>query len=124
ESLRTAQRTAIFYEAPHRIEETLADIVAILGPSRHVVIAREVTKIHEEFLRGRADQLLDQVRAHPLKGEITLLIAKPDAVEQPQQASVAERVQQIVTSESVDEKAALKKVAKELGLSRSEAYRE
>src|SRR4051812_20398963 len=124
ESLRTAQRTAIFYEAPHRIEETLADIVALLGSGRHVVIAREVTKIHEEFLRGRADQLLEHVRAHPLKGEIALLIAKPDETEQPQQVSVAERVQQVMTAESADEKAALKKVAKELGLSRSEAYRE
>jgi len=124
ETLRNIEKTAIFYEAPHRIEEALADIVAILGPSRHVVIAREVTKIHEEFLRGRADQLLEQVRAHPLKGEITLLIAKAEEIAQPQQASVAERVAQVMTSESVDEKSALKKVAKELGLSRSEAYRE
>lgn len=124
EGLRTIQKTAIFYEAPHRIEETLEDIVSILGGSRHVVIAREVTKLHEEFLRGRADELLDRVRAHPLKGEITLLIAKAEETEPPQQVSVAERVQQVITSDSVDEKAALKKVAKELGLSRSEAYRE
>ena len=124
ESLRAAQRTAIFYEAPHRIEETLADIVSVLGDARHVVIAREVTKIHEEFLRGRAGDLLEQVRAHPLKGEITLLIAKPEEVEQPRQASVAERVHELMKSESLDEKAALKKVAKEVGLSRSEAYRE
>lgn len=124
EGLRTIQKTAIFYEAPHRIEETLEDIVGILGGSRHVVIAREVTKLHEEFLRGRADELLDRVRAHPLKGEITLLIAKAEETEQPQQVSVAERVQQVMTSGEVDEKAALKKVAKELGLSRSEAYRE
>ena len=124
EGLRNVQKTAIFYEAPHRIEETLADIVAVLGPARQVVIAREVTKIHEEFLRGRADQLLEQVRAHPLKGEITLLIAKAPDVEQPRQASVAERVQQLMASESLDEKAALKRVAKELGLSKSDAYRE
>ena len=124
EGLRTAQRTAIFYEAPHRIEETLADVAAILGGGRHVVIAREVTKVHEEFLRGRADQLLERVREHPLKGEITLLIAKPDEIEQPQQVSVAERVQQVMSAEALDDKAALKRVAKELGLSRSEAYRE
>lgn len=124
ESLRNVQKTAIFYEAPHRIEETLADIVATLGAARHVVVAREVTKVHEEFLRGRADQLLEQVRAHPLKGEITLLIAKAEEMEQPQQASVAERVQQVMSSESMNEKAALKKVAKELGLSKSDAFRE
>jgi 16S rRNA (cytidine1402-2'-O)-methyltransferase len=125
ESLRDAQRTAIFYEAPHRIEETLADIVEILGGARHVVIAREVTKLHEEFLRGRADNLLDQVREHPLKGEITLLIAK--AEEQAAEAktvSIGERMHQVMAVDSTDEKAALKKVAKEFGLSRSEAYRE
>ena len=124
EALRNSHRTTIYYEAPHRIEETLADIVALLGPSRHVVIAREVTKLHEEFLRGRAAEVLEQVRANPLKGEITLLIAKPDETEAPRHASVAERVEQVMKSETVDEKAALKKVAKELGLSRSEAYRE
>ena len=124
ESVRNIQKTAIFYEAPHRIEETLADIVAILGGGRHVVIAREVTKIHEEFLRGRADQLLEHVRAHPPQGEITLLIAKAEDMDQPQQASVAERVRQMIASESLDEKSALKKVAKELGLSKSDVYRE
>ena len=124
EALRESDRTAIFYEAPHRIEETLADIVAVLGASRTVVIAREITKMHEEFLRGRAGDLLEQVRAHPLKGEITLLIAKAEESEPPRQTSVVERVAQVMKAESVDEKQALKKVAKELGLSRSEAYRE
>jgi 16S rRNA (cytidine1402-2'-O)-methyltransferase len=124
EALRTAQRTAIFYEAPHRIEETLSALVAVLGPTRHVVIAREVTKLHEEFLRGRASDLLERVREHPLKGEITLLIAKPDDTEQPRQASVADRVAEVMASDGLDEKGALKKVARELGLSRSEAYRE
>ena len=54
EELIEARRTQIFYEAPHRILETLDDIVEVLGPDRHVVVAREVTKLHEEFLRGRA----------------------------------------------------------------------
>lgn len=123
ESLREAEQTVIFYEAPHRIEETLEDIVATLGASRRVVVAREVTKLHEEFLRGGAEELLSRVREHPLKGEITLLIAKSEGTEQ-KQLSVAERIEQIMRSESLDEKTALKKVAKELGLSRSEAYRE
>ena len=124
ETLRQSDRTTIVYEAPHRIEETLADIVAVLGASRQVVIARELTKVHEEFLRGRAGDLLEEVRAHPLKGEITLLIAKAEESEQPRQAGVFERVAQMMEAESIDEKQALKKVAKELGMSRSEAYRE
>ena len=55
EHIRTSSRTEIFYEAPHRIVETVRDIVDVLGPQRHVVIAREVTKLHEEFLRGTPD---------------------------------------------------------------------
>lgn len=124
EALRKSDRTAIFYEAPHRIEEALADIVAVLGGSRQVVIGREITKLHEEFLRGTAAELLERVREHALKGEITLLIAKAGESEQPRQIGVFERVQQIMLAESIDEKDALKRAAKELGVSRSEAYRE
>ncbi|MBZ5569499.1 MAG: 16S rRNA (cytidine(1402)-2'-O)-methyltransferase [Acidobacteriia bacterium] len=129
ESLRNSPRTQIFYEAPHRIVEALEDAVAVLGGSRHVVIAREVTKLHEEFLRGRADEILDRVRAHPPKGEITLLIGKaeeaqPAAAPQVTPAAVRDRVNELMSSEQIDEKAALKKVARELGISRSEAYRE
>ncbi|MBV9610373.1 MAG: 16S rRNA (cytidine(1402)-2'-O)-methyltransferase, partial [Acidobacteria bacterium] len=61
ERVRTSPRTQIYYEAPHRIPEALEDIVSMLGGERHVVIAREVTKLHEEFLRGRADEVLDLV---------------------------------------------------------------
>ncbi len=125
ESVRESPRTQIFYEAPHRIVECLEDVVETLGPDRHVVIAREVTKLHEEFIRGRAAEVLDNVRSRAIKGEITLLIGKPEADEiaAPKQ-NVKERVQQIMNAEKVDEKAALKKVARELGISKSEAYRE
>ncbi len=127
ESIRTSPRTQIFYEAPHRIIESLEDIVTLLGGSRHVVMAREVTKLHEQFLRGRADDILDQLRANPPKGEITLLIGKAEeaqAVPHPTPASVHERVRALMSEEQLDEKAALKKVARELGISKSEAYRE
>jgi 16S rRNA (cytidine1402-2'-O)-methyltransferase len=126
ETIRNTPRTQIFYEAPHRIVEAMEDVVAVLGGSRHVVIAREVTKLHEEFLRGRADEILERLRAHPPKGEITLLIGKmeeaPETVVTP--ATVRDRVRQLISSEQLDEKAALKKVARELGISKSEAYRE
>jgi 16S rRNA (cytidine1402-2'-O)-methyltransferase len=128
ETLRNTPRTQIFYEAPHRIMEAMEDVAAVLGGSRHVVIAREVTKLHEEFLRGRADEVLDRLRAHPPKGEITLLISKmeePQApVPQATPATVRDRVRELIASEQLDEKAALKKVARELGISKSEAYRE
>src|SRR5579863_9441666 len=83
ESIQESARTQVFYEAPHRVKETLQDVVEILGGQRHVVVAREVTKIHEEFLRGRAEQVLETLRARgDVKGEITLLIGKMEAAKQ------------------------------------------
>jgi 16S rRNA (cytidine1402-2'-O)-methyltransferase len=135
ETIRTSARTQVFYEAPHRIVETMEDVAEILGASRAVVIAREVTKLHEEFLRGRAGEVLENLKTREaVKGEITLLIGKAEedagagqggvrtaALGRP---TVRERVQQLMAEEKIDEKAALKKVAKERGVSKSEAYRE
>jgi 16S rRNA (cytidine1402-2'-O)-methyltransferase len=124
--IQHSAETEIFYEAPHRIRETLEDIVAVLGQSRPVVVARELTKIHEEFLRGTASQVLAVVKARgEIKGEITLLIGPASEGEvQSSAVSVRERVAQLMRDEKLDEKAALKKVAKERGISKSEAYRE
>ncbi len=105
----------------------MEDIVQLLGLNRQVVIAREVTKLHEEFLRGRAGELLERLKARTeIKGEITLLIGKSEDTIQTAaaQVGVRTRVKQIMSEDNVDEKAALKKVAKELGVSKSEAYRE
>ena len=128
ESIRESPRTQVFYEAPHRVKEALDDIVEILGGERHVVIAREVTKIHEEFLRGHAGEVLGTLKARgDIKGEITLLIGRMEAAEQrvlPPRVSVRQRVEQIMAEGRLDEKAALKKIAKEMGMSKSEAYRE
>ena len=132
ETIKSSPRTQVFYEAPHRIVEALEDIVEVLGRNRHVVIAREVTKLHEEFLRGHAAEVLENLKAREaVKGEITLLIGKAEESDAPGAAdassariSISERVRQIMAEEKVDEKAALKKVAKERGVSKSEAYRE
>jgi 16S rRNA (cytidine1402-2'-O)-methyltransferase len=128
EDIRESPRTQVFYEAPHRVKEALEDIVEILGRQRHVVIAREVSKIHEEFLRGPAGDVLETLKARgDTKGEITLLIGKMEPAEQKAlspRVSVRQRVAQIIAEENLDEKAALKKVAREMGMSKSEAYRE
>jgi 16S rRNA (cytidine1402-2'-O)-methyltransferase len=132
ESVKNSARTLVFYEAPHRIVETLEDVVEVLGGSRHIVVAREVTKIHEEFLRGRVNEVLRTLKARDaVKGEITLLIGKAEdedarvgADASSAQVSIRQRVQQVMAEENVDEKAALKKVARERGVSKSEAYRE
>jgi 16S rRNA (cytidine1402-2'-O)-methyltransferase len=131
ESIKQSPRTQVFYEAPHRVVEALADVVEILGEDRHVVIAREVTKIHEEFLRGRAGEVLETLNVRGnIKGEITLLIGKADEAEARvvtgalSRPSIRQRLEQIMAEEKLEEKAALKKVAKERGISKSEAYRE
>src|SRR5271155_1687277 len=96
ESVKDSPRTQVFYEAPHRLLETLADVVELLGNDRQVVVAREVTKLHEEFLRGRAREILEQFKSRGgVKGEITLLIAKAAGQEPTVKSSgvsVAQRV--------------------------------
>ena len=131
EAIRTSPRTQVFYEAPHRIVEALSDVVEVLGQNRHVVIAREVTNLHEEFLRGRASEVLETLKSRDgVKGEITLLIGKAEEAEarvstgDPARPGVRQRLGQIMAEEKLDEKAALKKLAKERGISKSEAYRE
>jgi 16S rRNA (cytidine1402-2'-O)-methyltransferase len=128
ESVKASPRTQVFYEAPHRLLETLTDVVQVLGEDRHVVVAREVTKIHEEFLRGRAENVLKLLNSRgSVKGEITLLIAKAEdgAIQQVSETvSLGQRVRDIMKEDKSDEKTALKKVAKERGIGKSEAYRE
>ncbi len=127
EAIRSSPRTQIFYEAPHRIVETLRDVVDILGPERHIVMAREVTKLHEEFLRGTADSVLAQLEERgDIRGEITLLIGKADDnIAAPASSkSIAKRIRELMAAEHLDEKGALKQAAKEFGLSKSATYRE
>jgi len=128
EAVRDSSRTQIFYEAPHRLFEALEDVVAVLGPARHVVIAREITKLHEEFLRGSALSVLEELRSRgEIKGECTLLIGKAEehpAAMPATPRNIRRRVQELMSQENVDEKAALKAAAKEFGLSKSAAYRE
>jgi 16S rRNA (cytidine1402-2'-O)-methyltransferase len=131
EHIKSSPRTQIFYEAPHRIEQTLADVVEVLGPARQVVIAREVTKLHEEFLRGHAADLRKRLQERQIKGEITLLIRAaedagggPVALEMLQKKSLRGRLREVMQERQMDEKAALKVVAREMGVSKSEAYRE
>lgn len=120
--LKDETATVVFYEAPHRILETLADIDETLGP-RPVVLARELTKMHQEFLRGTAGELRHVLAArHSLKGEITLLIGRgaerPAAEESPIDEAVEARVRT-----GLSRMDAIKAVARERGLSKREVYR-
>jgi 16S rRNA (cytidine1402-2'-O)-methyltransferase len=119
--------TLVLYEAPHRILETLSDVQAIWGENCRVVVARELTKLHEEFLRGSVAEVKADLAARDrIRGEITLLIEASSTAlkEAATSGSITERIAALQQSENLDEKDALKRVARERGLSKSEVYRE
>lgn len=113
--------TLVFYETPHRIAKSLADCLEILG-SRKAAVARELTKLHEEIVRGDLRELVEKFNEKPTKGEIVLVIEKASSPEVKDLKSLPGRVRELET-EGLDHKIALKKAAKEFGLSKSEAYK-
>jgi 16S rRNA (cytidine1402-2'-O)-methyltransferase len=119
--------TEIFYEAPHRILDTLADVAAIFGPAQHVVVARELTKLHEEFLRGAVSEVRSSLAARAsVRGEIVLLLtlARGEEAEAVHALSVAAEVRALMQQEGLAEMDAVKRVARARGMGKSEAYRE
>lgn len=122
EALRDQDCTMVFYEAPHRILETLSDVSAAYG-ARPVVVARELTKLHEEFLRGSAGEVRAQLAARPsVKGEITLLIGKGTFAALPAN-SVEDAVREL-EEKGVPRMDAIKQVARERGLSKRDVYKQ
>jgi 16S rRNA (cytidine1402-2'-O)-methyltransferase len=123
EALRSDTSTLIFYEAPHRAAEALSDIAAVYG-ARPVVLARELTKVHEEFLRGTAAEILAQLEARgPVKGEITLLIGKSDETEAVDNTPLEEAVRALERN-GIPRMEAIKQVARKRGLGKREVYRQ
>ncbi|WP_260706094.1 16S rRNA (cytidine(1402)-2'-O)-methyltransferase [Edaphobacter flagellatus] len=118
--------THAFYEAPHRIVDTLADMETVFGVEQAVVIARELTKLHEEFLRGTVAELRAQLASRPaVRGEMVLLFEpQVSSAVAHEQRSIAAEVAALMQAESLSEKDALKRVARERGMGKSEAYRE
>ncbi len=119
--------TLVFYEAPHRIVEMLADVEAVWGPACPVVVARELTKVHEEFLRGEAAAVRKTLEARErVRGEIVVLVetsaAQPGA-DAAIRGSLSEHVARLMREEQLEEMDALKRVARERGIGKSEAYR-
>jgi 16S rRNA (cytidine1402-2'-O)-methyltransferase len=123
--LRTLAATLIFYEAPHRIAATLKDAQEILG-ERQAVVARELTKMHEEIARGSLSELSERFSSsESARGEMVLIIdrtAMPGEGAQKSIASISALVSEF-EAKGLDHRAALKRAARELGLSRDEAYR-
>jgi 16S rRNA (cytidine1402-2'-O)-methyltransferase len=121
--------TLIFYEAPHRITETLADLESVWGAELRIVVARELTKIHEEFLRTTVAEARRELAGRDrVRGEIVLLVAPPVAGSVDAMAStsqkIGDRIAQMQAADGIDEKEALKRLARELGQSKSDVYRE
>ncbi|MBA3442183.1 MAG: 16S rRNA (cytidine(1402)-2'-O)-methyltransferase [Pyrinomonadaceae bacterium] len=125
--VRRLPATLIFYESPHRIAESLADAREILG-EREAVVARELTKLHEDIARGRLSELAERFAVEgAARGEMVILIDRTPlgteaTIETAATMSIAERVDAL-ESEGLDQRAALKRVARDLGLPRAEAYR-
>lgn len=129
EELSAIPATLIFYEAPHRIAATLNDALEVLG-NRQAAVARELTKIHEEIVRGSLSHLIERFgNGLPVRGEIVLVISgaavdggAPTGETAPASRRLIERVNELET-EGLEAKAALKKAARELGMKRDQAYR-
>ncbi len=119
--LQSVPGTLVFYEAPHRLSETLKDAYEVLG-EREAAVARELTKLHEEIRRGRLSALAQHYETEEPRGEIVLLIDRTVIETIAQDRSVSSLVEQFEL-DGFDHRAALKKAARELGLSRAEAYR-
>lgn len=125
EALPRGLHTHIFYETPHRILEALADIEALFGVTQHVVLARELTKLHEEFLRGAASEIREILASRAqVRGEMVLLFTLPEETAAPQTQSIARAVETLAKQEGIPEKDALKRIARERNISKSDAYRE
>ncbi len=119
--LKEEKRLLIFYEAPTRLLATLTDIIDILG-DRDVVVAREITKMFEELLRGRVSTIVDTLQGRQLKGEIVLLVAPSAETLTVCADSVAELLQRYLLSEGMTVKDAVRKVAQETGVPKGQVY--
>jgi len=126
EALAERHLTLVVYEAPHRILETLADVEAVWGDSVRVVVARELTKLHEEFLRGTVAEVRQILSTRDrIRGEIVLLIEAPVAVQTAKAGgTLLQQLSHWMEAEGLEEKDALKRVARERGVSKSDVYRE
>jgi 16S rRNA (cytidine1402-2'-O)-methyltransferase len=117
-----AEETVIAFEAPHRIAETLADLSAV-DPARPVVIARELTKLHEEFIRGPVSEVASATAARGLRGEITLVIGKRAGTgEGPVDAAALREEVAALERTGISRTGAIKEVAKRHGIGKREVY--
>ncbi len=130
ETIQYHQETMLFYEAPHRLKETLRDAMQILGGSRKVVLAREVTKKFEEFVRGTLEEALEWAESEELRGEFVIVI-EGSTEENPavtekwwMELSIIDHVNHVIEHQSLSSKEAIKVVSKERGIPKRDVYQE
>ena len=122
ESLAGEKRTLIFYESPNRLLTSLTDIRAILG-NRRIAVARELTKLHEEILRGSVDEVLDSLQGRALKGEITVVIAGAEGtVEISSDDDIRRRLEELAGSCGLSLRERVDQVVREMDLPRRRVY--
>ena len=128
-ALRSETRTAVLYEAPHRLRETLADLASIFG-ERAVVLGREITKIHETILRGTAATILDSLGDGDVRGECTLLVAgcpedevRSNGEDDAETRRVRDAWRECLSEAEGDRRDALRRAARRLGIRRPDLWR-
>ena len=123
DSLRNEKRTMIFYEAPHKLMNTLEDMAEVFGPERPISFCRELTKLHEEVIRTTIGQSIDHFTENPPKGEFVLVVAGAPEEEKalPTAVDAAARVSQLM-AQGLSRKDAIRQTAKELALPKNAVY--
>lgn len=122
EEIKDINKTVILYEAPHKIKNTLEDLKKILDKDRKVVLAREITKIHEEFIRGNIDEILSKV--DNLKGEMVLIIEGNHKEKENELCDLSvEEHYKYYEEQGLEKKEIIKKIAKDRNVNKNEIYK-
>ncbi len=122
EELKNEERTMLFYEAPHKLTRTLDALKETFGPDRRIVLGREITKIHEEMMRMTVQEAIDYYEENEVKGEFVIVVEGTPKVAEEVTETVEELMERYL-DEGMDKKEAMKLVAKEKGISKSEVYK-
>lgn len=128
EKLSQKEETLLFYEAPHRLKESLKSLTAVFGGERRIVLAREVTKKFEEFLRGTLEEAVAWVESNEIRGEFCLVVegnSEPDVLEIDEwwkELTYEQHVTQLMEQKQISSKEAIKEAAKARGLPKRDVY--
>jgi len=122
-SLKEEQRVIIFYESPRRLHAALSDILEVFG-DRKVVVAREITKIYEEFMRGSLSGIISGLSGREVRGEVLVLVSPPADSGNPERVNVHDALKKCLRDGNLSVKDAVKMIAMETGIKKSEVYKE